>query len=161
MRNNSKLTDLLLISGAPGLILLALLFDTVLRSLVSQIGGEQLALNKTIVFLTPLFSLLLMLALVGLIWMMIANRVYGRGVPAAYTILGLALLYAAAILFVTPAPDSWYVLMIYLAPDTLSFQASAAVAALGLVTLWFWREPEDSQAQLKAEEDSVQEEVSI
>lgn len=161
MKSNSKLTDLVLISGAPGLILLALLFDTVLRSLASQIGSDQLALNKTIVFLTPLFSLLLMLALVGVIWMMIANRSYGRGVPAVYTILGLALLYAAAILFITPAPDSWYVLMVYLAPDTLSFQAAAAVAALGLVTLWFWRAPEESQTQVEAEGDAVQEEISI
>jgi len=161
VKSNSKLTDLVLMSGAPGLILLAFLFDMVLRSLVSQIGSEQLALNKTIVFLTPLFSLLLMLALVGVIWMMIANRSYGRAVPAVYTILGLALLYAAAILFITPAPDSWYVLMIYLAPDTLSFQAAAAVAALGLVTLWFWRAPEDDHALVEAEDEEAQEEVSI
>lgn len=141
MKRNSFLNDLMLVSGAPGLILLALLFDTILRTMATPTAEQQVPLNKTVVFMAPLFALLVMLALVGVIWMFLANRGYGRVVPLVYTVLGLILLYSTAVLFVTPAPDSWYILVLYLAPDTLAFQASAAVAALGLVTLWFWEKP--------------------
>jgi hypothetical protein len=141
MRNNSPLTDIVLSSGAIGLLLLAFLFEAVLGLMIP---GENapISAGMPVVFLTPLFELLLMCAVVALIWVMHSHREYGRIVSAVYLIVGLLFLYSNALLAVLPLPDALYVLTIYAAPDTLVFHAAGAAAALGLISLWFWKAPE-------------------
>lgn len=142
------LNDLLLISAAIAVLLLGFIFDAVLRMMEPQIENS-IEVTATYALLQPLFELLLMVALVGVIWMFLAARRYGRGVSAAFMLIGLAAIYINALLLILPFPESWYVLTLYLSPGTYVFQAAGALAAMGLVSLWFWQAPEQKPDELE------------
>ena len=133
-----RLIDSLLISGLAGLLILAFLFDIVRRKMLdnaqSTFDAQRLA------FLQPLMALLLMVAVLGLIWVAISSPGYSRWVSVVYLVVGLFLLYALALLTVLPLPDPVYVLVLYLAPENYLYQLGAAVAAFGLISLFFWKE---------------------
>lgn len=117
--------------------MLALLLDAVRNSLVS--GADSIAEQQRLLFLLPLMQFLLMLAALGLIWLCLSRAGYSRWVSAVYLIVGLALLYALAFLAVLPLPDWMYNLLLYLSPESYLFQVGAAAAALGLISLFFWK----------------------
>ncbi len=154
MKNHNILGDLVIASGAPGLLALGFLFDSVLR-LIAPEGAEQLSQARQMIFLAPLFELLLMCALVGLIWVMNTQRGYGRVVSATYLVLGILVLYAVALMFVLPLPDPLYALTIYVAPGTMTFQAGAAAAALGLISLFFWNSREPAAEDVAVLDEAV------
>jgi hypothetical protein len=133
-----RLNDFLLAGGLAGLVILALLLDAVRNALVS--GADSVTDQQRLLFLLPLMQLLLMLAALGLIWLCVSRAGYSRWVSALYLIVGLALLYALAFLAVLPFPDWMYNLLLYLSPESYLFQVGAAAAALGLISLFFWKE---------------------
>jgi hypothetical protein len=117
---------------------LAFVFDLVITTLAernAQLGG----LNSTLVWIYPMLQLLWMLGIVGLIWLMVSGGGYSRWVSVVYLLVGLILLYTNPILFVNELPDSWYIVVQYLIPGSLLFQAGGAAAAFGLVSLFFWK----------------------
>ena len=133
-----RLNDLLLTGGLAGLMILAFLLDAVRRSLVAgiQTAGDE----QRLLFLFPLMQLLLMLAILGLIWTALSSAGYSRWVTVVYLVVGLLLLYALAFLAVLPFPEPVYNLVLYLSLDSYLFQVGGAVAALGLISLFFWKE---------------------
>lgn len=163
---STRMNDFLLISAALATLILGFIFDSVLRTLAPE-AETSMEVTATYALLTPLFELLLMVAVVGVIWMFLAARRYGRLVSAAFLILGLLGIYFNALLLILPFPDSWYVLTIFLAPGTYTFQAAGALAGLGLVSLWFWQpavktpvaaKPEPVDENLEPVEDKLENE---
>lgn len=137
-RTARRLNDLLLVSGLVGLLLLAGLMDALRRLLFD--GAQSLADQQRLLFLLPLMQFLLMLAVLGLIWVAVSGAGYSRWVSAVYLVVGLILLYALGLLSALPFPDSLYALAQYLSPDSYLFQVGGASAALGLISLFFWKE---------------------
>lgn len=140
MNKNSPLSDIFLSAGSIGLLILGLLFQSIIQ-VMTPAEGEAISAAVPVIFLTPLFELLLMCAVVAIIWAMRSSS-YGRIVPAVYLIIGLLVLYSNALLTVLPLPESLYVLTFYAASNTMVFHAAGAVAALGLLSLWYWKAPE-------------------
>lgn len=142
-RSARRLNDLLLVGGLVALLILAFLLDALRNFLVSdvQTAGDQ----QRLYFLLPLMQLLLMLAALGLIWLGLSSAGYSRWVPFVYLLVGLLLLYALGLLSALPFPDWMYNLVLYLSNESYLFQAGGAAAALGLITLFFWKE-ENPQA---------------
>lgn len=157
MTGNKFLQNSLLLGGMIGLILLGFIFDLLINSLVernSQTGG----LEVTLVWLFPLMQFLWMVALVGLIWLMIRGGGYSRMISVLYIGVGLLILYTNPILFVNELPDSFYVVVQYLNPGSLLFQSGGAIAAIGLLSLWFWKEADDTEGDLSRGDESQREE---
>jgi hypothetical protein len=138
VKENRQLNQFLLIAGMLGVLALAFVFDRVLQAQVNN-NPTLLQINTTIVWLIPLFELLTMLAVVGLVWMMITSGGYARWVSAVFLVVGIVLLYLTAVMVVVPFPEKMYILMDYLTIQTYLFQASGAIAAVGFVSLWFWK----------------------
>jgi hypothetical protein len=136
-RTARRLNDLLLLGGLAGLIILAILLDS-LRNFLLE-GAETAGDQKRLFFLLPLMQLLVMLAVLSLIWLCLSSAGYSRWVSAVYLAVGLLLLYAMAFLAVLPFPDWMYNLLLYLTPESYLFQAGGAAAALGLISLFFWK----------------------
>lgn len=136
-RTARRLNDLLLVSGLAGLLALAVLLDLLRRTLLD--GAESLADQQRLLFLLPLMQLLLMLAVLGLIWVCLSSAGYSRWVSVVYLVVGLVLLYALGLLSALSFPDWTYNLALYLTPDSYLFQAGGAAAALGLISLFFWK----------------------
>jgi hypothetical protein len=133
------LNDLLLLGGLAGLLILAFLLDTLRNSLLTNAGtGEE---QVKLFFLFPLMELVLMLAALGLIWLFLSSAGYSRWVTVIYLVVGLVLLYTLGILSVLPFPDSFYNVVLYLSLESYLFQAGGAAAALGLISLFFWKAP--------------------
>lgn len=147
-RSSRRLNDLLLTGGLVALLILAFLMDALRNALVSgaQTAGDQ----QRLFFLLPLMQLLLMLAALGLIWLGLSSAGYSRWVPFVFLVVGLVLLYALGLLSALPFPDWMYNLALYLTTESYLFQAGGAAAALGLITLFFWKE----QAAPVTEEES-------
>lgn len=139
--SKNRLTDLVLISAGPGLLLLGSIFDYILRRMTPP-DTSATPLTSRQAYLFPLFELLLMLAVVALIWRLVANRTFSRLVPSIFLLLGVIFLYAFPLYFTAYLPESWTFIALYLTPYTYLFQAAGALAALGLVTLWFWKAPQ-------------------
>lgn len=158
MKESNGIKNLLLVSGLIGLLLLALIFDLVIGALAER-NAELGGLDATLVWIFPLLELLFMLGIVGLLWLALSGRGYSRWVSVFYLVVGLLLLYTNPILFVNELPDSLYVLVEYLLPGSLLFQAGGAAAAFGLVTLFFWQgksqEP-DEEVEEEEPENHIQ-----
>lgn len=145
MDEGKGLHNLLLMTGAIGLVVLGLVFDLILQALLER-NAEIGTLDATLVWIFPLLQFLFIVALVGLVWFMIASGGYSRWVSVIYLLIGLILLYYNPILYTNELPDILYVAVQYLAPGTMLIQAGAAVAAIGLLSLWFWKAPPKEDA---------------
>ena len=148
MKEERPLRNVLLLSGMAGLLVLALILDLILKVLVernSQLGG----IDTTLVWIFPLFQLLWMVGVISLVWLMISGGGYSKWISAIFLIVGLFILYANPILYVNELPDSLYILVEYLSPGTMLFQAGGAVAAIGLLSLWFWKESKEEMDEIE------------
>lgn len=148
MSESRGLQNLLLVSGVIGLLVLGFVFDLILQALLDR-NAQLGTLDTTLVWFYPLLQFLFVAAVVGLVWLMIAGGGYSRWVSVVYLLIGLALLYYNPVLYVNELPDSLYVVVQYLAPGTMLLQAAAAAAAIGLLSLWFWKPPEKEDEPLK------------
>jgi hypothetical protein len=77
---------------------------------------------------------------VCLIWVAQSSGGYSRWITIVYLIVGLLLLYLLGLLSALPLPDAIYVIVLYLSLDSFLFQAGGAMAAFGLLSLFFWKE---------------------
>ena len=132
-----------------GLLLLAFVFDILLQALVDR-NSSQGGLDQLLVWLFPLLQLLWMVGAVGLVWLMISSGGFSRWVSVIYMVVGLVVLYSTSFLFVLTVPESFYVIIQYISPGTFLYQASAAVAAIGLFSLAMWKP--NTPVELEAEE---------
>jgi hypothetical protein len=132
------MNDLLLLSGLISLLILAILLDFVRRAMLDRV--ETIGDEQRMLFLLPLMQLMLMLAVLGLIWVALAGSGYSRWVTMVYLVVGLLILYALGLLSVLPLPEAIYVIVLYLSLDSYLFQVGGAAAALGLLSLFFWKE---------------------
>ena len=138
--------------GMVGMLLLAFVFDLILNSLTARNATEG-GLDQLLVWLFPLLQLLWMVAAISLVWLMISSGGFSRLVCVIYMVVGLLILYSTSFLFVLPVPDSYYVLIQYLSPGTFLYQASGAVAAIGIFSLAMWK----PASPVETEPEAVQE----
>ena len=157
MSNNRLQNSFLLTSGMIGLLVLAFILDLVVRSMMLK-NVEGAGFESILVWLFPLFSLLWMLAGLFLMRHMFTSGAYSRAVSIILLIISLPILYGTSLLFVLPAPESFYRLVEYISPGTFLFTASAFTAAASLLSLFMWEEPkeESDAANLAAEPDGIQ-----
>lgn len=132
-----SVNNLLLLSGLVGLLILAFLLDTLRNFLLT--GAESTTGQVKLFFLLPLLQLAMMLAALGLVWLFLSSAGYSRWITVIYLAAGLVLLYTLGILSVLPFPDSFYNVVLYLSLESYLFQAGGAAAALGLISLFFWK----------------------
>jgi hypothetical protein len=132
------MNDLLLLSGLIGLLILAILLDIIRRAMIDRV--ESIGDEQRLLFLLPLMQILFMLAVLGLIWVALSSTGYSRWVTVVYLVVGLLILYALGLLSALPFPDAIYVLALNLTLDSYLFQVGGATAALGLLSLFFWKE---------------------
>jgi hypothetical protein len=147
----------LLIGAMVGILLLALVFDVLIKLLMD--GGSLLGgMDNLLIWLFPLMQLLLMIGFVGLVWLMLSNQGYSRLICITYMVVGLITLYSTSLLYIIPVPESYYVLFDYLSPGSFLYQASGAVAAIGLFSLAVWKPAEADEVEAEAilEEESNQ-----
>lgn len=148
-----KSLNLALLTGAMvGLLLLAFAFDILLQALVER-NSSQGGLDQLLVFIFPLLELLLMVGAIGLVWLMVSSGGFSRWASIIYMVVGLLVLYSTSFLFILPAPDSLYVIVQYLSPGTFLYQASAAVAAVGLFSLAMWKPAKPVEAEAEAAQE--------
>jgi hypothetical protein len=145
----------LLVGAMLGMLILAFVFDILLQALVER-NSSQGGLDQLLVWLFPLLQLLWMVGAVGLVWWMISGGGFSRWVSVIYMAVGLVVLYATSFLFVLTLPESFYVIIQYLSPGTFLYQASAAVAAIGLFSLAMWKpaSPVEIEAEVDQEAES-------
>jgi hypothetical protein len=149
-RSSRRLNDLLLTGGLAGLLILALLLDFLRNGMLA--GAESASDQQKLFFLLPLMQLVLMLAALGLIWLCLSRAGYSRWVSVVYLVVGLLLLYGLGLLSALPFPDWMYNLELYLTPESYLFQAGGAAAALGLISLFFWKKEEQTEIEPGATE---------
>jgi len=138
IQTSRRMNDLLLVSGLIGLLILSIILDFIRRAMIDQV--ESFGDQQRMLFILPLMQLLLMLAVLGLIWVALSSAGYNRWVTIIYLVVGLLILYALGLLSALPFPDALYVLTLNLSLDSYLFQAGGAAAALGLLSLLFWKE---------------------
>jgi len=160
MKDRHGLQNILLLTGMVGLLVVAVIFDLIIRNLAER-NSQSGILDTTMVWMFPLLQFLFMLAALGLVWLLIAGERYSRWVSAVFLFVGLVLLYINPILYVNELPDSLYVIVLYLVPGNLLFQASGALAAIGLLSLWFWKGSPKETEQSKVFEIEVEEPVVV
>jgi hypothetical protein len=144
-----SLNTALFTGGMVGILLLAFAFDLLLNSLTARNATEG-GLDQLLVWLFPLLQLLWMVAAISLVWLMISSGGFSRLVCVIYMVVGLLILYSTSLLFVLPLPDNFYALIQYLSPGSFLYQASGAVAAIGIFSLAMWKPA--SQVEPGAEE---------
>ena len=137
-QTSRRLNDLLLLSGLVGLLILAILLDILRRAMLDR--AESIGDQQRMMFLLPLMQLLLMLAVLGLIWVALSSAGYSRWVTVVYLVVGSLLLYVLGLLSALPLPEAIYIIVLYLSLDSYLFQVGGAVAAFGLLSLFFWKE---------------------
>jgi len=142
MDKGKALNNLLLISGLFGILLLGLVFDLGINGLATR-NAETGTLSATLVWMFSLLELLLMVGIVGLIWLAVSGGGFSRWVSVVYLVVGLIILYTNPILYVTEMPDSLYVVVEFLIPGSMLYQAGGFAAAFGLVSLFFWKKEKD------------------
>jgi len=142
----------LLIGAMLGVLALAFVFDILLQSLVER-NSTQGGLDQLLVWLFPLLELLWILGAVGLVWLMVSSGGFSRWASVIYMGVGLLLLYTNSLLFVLPIPESLYILVLYLSPDKFLYQASGAVAAIGLVSLAMWKPGAPVETEMEADQE--------
>ncbi len=128
----------LLVGAMLGMLILAFVFDILLQALVER-NSSQGGLDQLLVWLFPLLQLLWMVGAVGLVWWMVTGGGFSRWVSVIYMAVGLVVLYSTSFMFVLTLPESFYAIIQYLSPGTFLYQASAAVAAIGLFSLAMWK----------------------
>jgi hypothetical protein len=151
MEKGKNLTNLLLISGLIAILLLGLIFDLIVNGLASR-NAETGILSATLIWMFSLLELLLMVGIVGLTWLAVSSGGFNRWVSLVYLVVGLLVIYTNPILYVSEMPDSLYVVVEFLIPGSMLYQAGGFAAAFGLVSLFFWKsekniigeEPDDS-----------------
>jgi hypothetical protein len=141
----------LLVGAMLGLMVLAFVFDILLQALVER-NSSQGGLDQLLVWLFPLLQLLWMVGAVGLVWWMVTGGGFSRWVSIIYMVVGLVVLYSTSFLFVLTLPDSFYGLIQYLSPGTFLYQASAAVAAIGIFSLAMWKPVTPVEGELEADQ---------
>jgi len=129
------------------LLVLALVLDVLITGLVDR-NAQTGALNVPLVWLFSLFQFIWMLGAIGVVWLMISGGGFSRWVSLVYLLIGLIILYTNPILFVNELPDSLYVVVQFVSPGTLVFQAGGVLAAVGLLSLWFWKKPQVEEPDL-------------
>jgi hypothetical protein len=154
-----KSLNLALLTGAMvGMLLLAFGFDMLMQALVVR-NSTQGGLDQWLVWLFPLCQLLWMVGAVGLVWLMVSRGGFSWLVSVIYLVIGLLILYSTSLIFVLPVPESTYVIIQYLSPGTFLYQASGAVAAIGIFSLAMWKPAkpveEEAEAAQEPETDSV------
>jgi hypothetical protein len=137
-KTSRRLNNLLLLSCLAGMLILAILLDILRRAMLDR--AESIGDQQRIMFLLPLMQLIFMLAVVCLIWVAQSSGGYSRWITIVYLIVGLLLLYLLGLLSALPLPDAIYVIVLYLSLDSFLFQAGGAMAAFGLLSLFFWKE---------------------
>jgi len=152
MENSRSLQNLLLLSGMFGLLALGLVFDLILQGLVER-NAQLGTLDTTLVWIFPLLQFLFMAAAIGLAWLMIAGGGYSRWISVACLLVGLVILYINPVLYTNELPDSLYVVVEYVSPGKMLFQAGGAATAIGLLSLWFWKPGAANAAEEEEEED--------
>jgi len=147
-----------------GILLLAFVFDLLLNSLTARNATEG-GLDQLLVWLFPLLQLLWMVAAISLVWLMISSGGFSRLVCVIYLVVGLLILYSTSLLFVLPLPENFYSLIQYLSPGSFLYQASGAVAAIGIFSLAMWKPaspvepvPEAAQEPVVSSVDEAEEE---
>jgi hypothetical protein len=148
-----SLRGLLLVGAMLGMMLLAFVFDLLLQVLVER-NSSQGGMDQLLVWLFPLLQLLWMVGAIGLVWLMISGGGFSRLISVIYLVFGLLVLYSTSFLFVLPAPDSFYVVIQYLSPGTFLYQASGAVAAIGLFSLAMWKPAKPVEAETEADQEA-------
>ncbi len=145
----------LLVGAMLGLLILAFIFDILLQRLV-ELNSSQGGLDQLLVWLFPLLQLLWMVGAIGLVWWMVTGGGFSRWISVIYMVVGLIVLYSTSFLFVLTLPESFYGLIQYLSPGTFLYQASAAVAAIGLFSLAMWKPatPVEGEAEEVQEDES-------
>jgi hypothetical protein len=143
----------LLVGAMFGMMILAFVFDILLQALVER-NSSQGGLDQLLVWLFPLLQLLWMVGAVGLVWWMVSSGGFSRWVSVIYLVVGLVVLYSTSFLFVLSVPESFYGLIQYLSPGTFLYQASAAVAALGLFSLAMWKPSVPVEGEAEADQEA-------
>jgi sulfite exporter TauE/SafE len=155
MDKGKALNNLLLISGLFGILLLGLVFDLGINSLATR-NAETGTMSATLIWMFSLLELLLMVGIVGLTWLAVSSGGFSRWVSVVYLVVGLIVLYTNPVLYVTEMPDSLYVVVEFLIPGSMLYQAGGFAAAFGLVSLFFWKSAkEDSTEETELPEESV------
>lgn len=134
MTNSKLLPRLLLFSGMIALPLMAFLFDLAVTGLQIR-NSEGAGLEPLLVWLFPLFEMLLALGGLGLFWYLFSSIQKDRPVGIAFTIVGLLLLFLTPLLFFLPVPMTLYALVQYVSPGSYLFQAGALLGVAGLLSL--------------------------
>jgi hypothetical protein len=148
-----KLLNLALLTSAMiGMLVLAFVFDILLQALVER-NASQGGLDQLLVWLFPLLQLLWMVAAIALVWLMVSSGGFSRWVSVIYMVVGLLILYSTSFLFVLPVPESYYGLIEYLSPGTFLYQASGAVAAIGIFSLAMWKPAKPVEAEVEAAQE--------
>ncbi len=128
-----SLNRVLLGSIIPGLLIMGFLFDIGVEALrVQNMGGA--GYEPLLVWIIPLFELLLVLGGFGLVWLLGRPEYHSRAVAAAALVVGLLIVLAGPLLFFL-APMSMYFLMEYLTPGTYLFTAGALLVGAGIFGL--------------------------
>jgi hypothetical protein len=84
---------------------------------------------------------------------MVSSGGFSRWVSVIYMVVGLLILYSTSFLFVLPVPESYYGLIEYLSPGTFLYQASGAVAAIGIFSLAMWKPAKPVEAEVEAAQE--------
>ncbi len=134
MSNSKLLPRLLLFSGMIALLLMAFLFDLAVTGLQIR-NSEGAGLEPLLVWLFPLFELLLALGGLGLFWYLFSSAQKDRPIGSAFTIFGLLLLFLTPLLFFLPVPMTLYAIVQYVSPGSYLFQAGALLGVTGLLSL--------------------------
>jgi len=134
MTNSKLLPRLLLFSGMIALPLMAFLFDLAVTGLQIR-NSEGAGLETLLVWLFPLFELLLVLGGLGLFWYMYSSAQQDRPAGIAFAVAGLLLLFLTPLLFFLPVPMTLYALVQYVSPGSYLFQAGALLGVAGLLSL--------------------------
>jgi hypothetical protein len=142
----------LLTSAMIGMLVLAFVFDILLQALVER-NASQGGLDQLLVWLFPLLQLLWMVAAIALVWLMVSSDGFSRWVSVIYMVFGLLILYSTSFLFILPVPENYYGLIEYLSPGTFLYQASGAVAAIGIFSLAMWKPAKPVEAEVEAAQE--------
>jgi hypothetical protein len=138
----------LLTSAMIGLLVLAFVFDILLQALVER-NASQGGLDQVLVWLFPLLQLLWMVGAISLVWLMVSGGGFSRLVSVIFMLVGLLTLYSTSFLFILPVPQSFYLIIEYLSPGTFLYQASGAVAAIGIFSLAMWKPAKAVEAEVE------------
>lgn len=134
MSDSKLLPRLLLFSGMIALPLMAFLFDLAVMGLQIR-NSEGAGLEPLLVWLFPLFELLLALGGLGLFWYLFSSAQKDRPIGVAFITLGLLILFLTPLLFFLPVPMTLYAIVQYVSPGSYLFQAGALLGIAGLLSL--------------------------